>query len=366
MHKPLRRLVAAACLVLAASINLAPQGNATGPTHPAISRGPHFLPSDVADLAPDDVYLTGERVLEDGSLHWQLRHWDGTTWSVMAGTGENGFLNSVTALSSDDIWAVGIGTAPYATLVVHGHPGHWDVSRIPGSSNVNPTAIVASSDSDVWVLGNFDVGLDSLVVAYHFDGKTWTSFPPFAEEGGIQDATSDGKGSVWAVGYRDGHSVRLHWGGSAWRIEDSTGHIEGLGTVGRRDIWGVGDTLAGVGPLTIHWDGHSWTDGQAAAPDQGTAFLIGVAGSEPDNVWAAGYIGYSSDEAVPLIERWDGEDWTQYPVGTYSKNPVTRLFAVDTSSPDDAWAVGSANGAPPRGIVEHWDGTHWHRVQPRL
>ena len=114
--------------------------------------------------------------------------------------------------------------------------------------------------------------------------------------------------------------------------------------------------------------------GVLAAGDLSACTLVASEGTHPNPVgtileavdatggqaWAVGghVVGPVSS---PLIQRWDGEAWTQQklqvppgPIG------ISSFYAVKAFSTSDVWAVGSWMGDDP--LVEHWDGHRWSLV----
>ena len=116
---------------------------------------PHFMAFGVADISADDVYLSGADVSTHGEHTWQLRHWDGHAWSTTAEGAAFSNLTRVTALSADDVWAVGQSQTD-GLFALHGQPGAWETSSIEDATNWHPTSIVTLSDSDVWVVGTIE------------------------------------------------------------------------------------------------------------------------------------------------------------------------------------------------------------------
>src|SRR5207253_1279864 len=86
-----------------------------------------------------------------------------------------------------------------------------------------------------------------------------------------------------------------------------------------------------------------------------------------NDVWAVDYYDngqYGGD--LPLTIHWDGSSWTQVPIaslGTYGY----YLRDVAAVSSNDVWAVGSsrdynANPFVDRTLVLHWNGSNWSAV----
>jgi hypothetical protein len=124
----------------------------------------------VAGSSPSDVWVVG------GNPTSTTRHYDGTTWSVVA-VPDVGNLRDIAVRSSTEAWAVGDNG------IVRWDGTTW--TQMPGA----PTAmrsISALTSSDIWVAGN-GIG--------HWNGATWTQTPGSARAIAAHDSSD-----VWAVG----------------------------------------------------------------------------------------------------------------------------------------------------------------------
>jgi hypothetical protein len=129
-----------------------------------------------------------------------------------------------------------------------------------------------------------------------------------------------------------------------------------------QSVWGTAsDNVWAVGPVgtLLHFDGSAWsgvvlgpadqyTQTDAGTPVFATWPLRGLGGSAANDVWAVG-----NNRAL----HFDGSAWSATPIS----EPSVALYAVGSNGPSDAWAVG--NISPNRGLVMHWDGTSWSRLQ---
>ena len=88
--------------------------------------------------------------------------------------------------------------------------------------------------------------------------------------------------------------------------------------------------------------------------------------SRTDDVWAVGqWRSFSgTDYDHPLIEHWDGSNWTALRSPHPSK-PISILSGVGAYAADDVWALGYEEdvGSSYRTLIEHWDGTAWAIAQ---
>jgi hypothetical protein len=122
-------------------------------------------------------------------------------------------------------------------------------------------------------------------------------------------------------------------------------------------------------PLAEIWDGSHWsTVPVPEPPGSGMGQLGAVSCATPTWCIAVGYREVKGNASLisPLIEVWNGSNWTseQGPVPPNSND--TRLGGVSCSSPTACTAVGSsdeASGTEP--FVEVWDGSSWAvRIPP--
>jgi hypothetical protein len=123
-------------------------------------------------------------------------------------------------------------------------------------------------------------------------------------------------------------------------------HATGLWAAGASDIFVAGhddNPDGGHGPV-LHYDGTAWRE-QFRADDRDS--FENVWGLSPSQVFAFGL--YS-------LARYDGSRWT-LDQGASSGGPIyTALWG---SSPADLFAVGSIDGDPPLGLINHFDGATW-------
>jgi len=244
-------------------------------------------------------------------------------WTVVTST-TGADLYSVSALSSDDMWAVGSS----GTLL------HWDGAAWRGwrpaaaAPEVSLNAVAMVSPTDGWVVGD-----DGAI--FRWNGRSWaeTTSPTRNTLTSLaMVSASDG----WAVGW--GGTV-LRWDGVRWSPH-STGVAagEGLTSVSMAasdDGWAVG----WFGSI-VRWDGAAW--GVVASPEADC--LAAVAAVSADEAWAVGRWG--------TILRWDGASWS-----TATSPTRNELNAVTVSPSGEGWAVGQL------GTILRWDGRSWSPVQ---
>jgi hypothetical protein len=112
----------------------------------------------------------------DGSARQTLvEHWNGTRWSRVkspnpGGSAQFNFLNGVVAISSSDVWAVGLhGTDPNTqTLVLSWNGSSWVRVPSPDPAAGNEfSAVAGTSAANVWMVGDTSNGGIFQTLAIH-------------------------------------------------------------------------------------------------------------------------------------------------------------------------------------------------------
>ncbi|HZU67736.1 MAG TPA: hypothetical protein VFA09_10715 [Ktedonobacteraceae bacterium] len=159
----------------------------------------------------------------------------------------------------------------------------------------------------------------------------------------------------------------------SWKIVSSPnpGFPDGLGSVAAvsaTDAWAVGSSgrQSGSGqPIIEQWNGTQWS--AVSSPSTGTLYstLTSVAVVSANDIWAVGWEGVNGI-AETLTEHWDGTQWNI----VSSPDPGSagnEFFSVAVVSTNDVWAVGNSQstttiGGVEQTLVEHWNGTQWSVV----
>jgi hypothetical protein len=269
-----------------------------------------------------DVWAVGESLSASGTrLVTLTEHFDGQSWRVVSspGLGASSHLSGVTAISADDVWAVGAGSSARGNvpLLLHWNGLRWRLEAGAFPSTGALSAVAATSPRDVWAVGSASLGSGQLTLIEHFDGTRWTVVPSPTPGGADQ--------------------------------------LSGVTAEAPNDAWAVGSSVSTVHQsktLREHWNGTTWT--VVPFNDQGSV-LNGVAATSAGNAWAVG-VGVSIRDS--LGEHFDGTRWAVVPTPTPS-TIVNLLFGVSAASGEEAWAVGASYQHGLHQVIEHWDGTSW-------
>jgi hypothetical protein len=234
-------------------------------------------------------------------------------------------------------------------------------------------SVTAVSASDAWAVGWFYGygGENSWTLILHWNGRRWTRVPSpnpsFRGFNVLTGVTALSTTNAWAVGgdEKNGNLI-AHWNGTRWRKVSSPhvpyGSFGGVTATSASDALTVGNScvssLCADGTVAAHWNGTTWA--RVPIPNPHSASLNGVSADSRMSAWAVGsyFTGNYVQEA--LILRWDGTAWTRVASPNPGGAAGTELEGVSAISRSNAWAVGTASWfSNPRTVILHWNGTSW-------
>ena len=118
----------------------------------------------VAAISADDVWAVGSYRISEGGMELDratAQHWNGTAWALVTvpQLQDASYLYGISAVSSDDIWAVG-GSSPAnppmaSTLIIHWDGSSWTqvTSPNPGSQDNTLYSVSAMASDAAWAVG---------------------------------------------------------------------------------------------------------------------------------------------------------------------------------------------------------------------
>ncbi|MBO3747772.1 hypothetical protein J5X84_16965 [Streptosporangiaceae bacterium NEAU-GS5] len=251
---------------------------------PATSGGSKAQLNAVVSLGPADAWAVG-RSRAGRAL---AEHWDGAAWSIVqlpapvipAGTTlQSSTLTGISAASPTDIWAVGNisvlsgTTARGRTLAMHYDGRTWRVTptrdaTVPDTLN----AVTAVASNDVWAVGNTfktdGTNFPDRPLIEHWDGAVWSivASPAVPVENTLSGVAARSGTDVWAVGnFVDrgrtvpvARTLALHWDGVTWSpvgtVNGASGDtaLKGVAaTPGGGDMWAVGFSLTATSTFVL-------------------------------------------------------------------------------------------------------------------
>jgi hypothetical protein len=366
---PSRSLIAVSSSILMAATLLSGAGSAQpgtsswGPNWGVVG-SPHVGAvgggaGGVTAASPTNVWAVGgySPYPESSASQPLTEHWDGSAWTFVKtpkGPPDSyvNFLTAVSAVSQDDVWAVGSISDQewWRTWTVHWDGSSWTHVRSPntdGPFSINVFGGVAAvAPDDVWAVGSNDtVAAEPLIE--HWDGSRWSLVPTdhLASAYDLLAVSAVSATDVWAVGY----GSTAHWDGSTWTAikRPRVGLISALLAVdalSSSDVWAAGFSFDGNAEhaLIEHWTGNRWNVVPSRNGPGGRGFLSGIAAVGPGDLWAVG----RDDESIvhPLIEHWDGNRWSV--ASSAASTLEGQLFGVGVAETGEVWAAGSGIDQP--------------------
>jgi hypothetical protein len=292
----------------------------------------------VSALSENNVWAVGVSYNTERTLSSSLiEHWNGSRWSVVPSPNPSGTLNilyGVAAVASNDVWAVGYAaTASSGAVIMHWNGSVWSVVPNPPSSIFvsNLLALAVISANDIWAVGSGRIG--------------------------DEDAT-----------------LTLHWNGTAWSFVSSPNvtpevdnTLSGVAAIASNDVWAVGTqqptSLTDPHTLILHWNGSAWNI--VPSPNDGgdnvDNHLLAAAAVASNDVWAVGFSGFGT-----LAEHWDGSEWRVVPTPGIANREPLFLAGIVALASNNVWTVGESfqtSRSLSRTLTEQWDGTQWSVVQ---
>ena len=247
-------------------------------------------------------------------------------------------------------------------------PKPWCAAPAALSTDFSGTSLSGLAENDVWSTG--------AQISY-WNGHKWgVAFGPLSQQDVFHSLVEVAPNNVWVVGEQmtgglPSHTLTFHWGGMGWQTVNSPDAVAGgkntlvaVSAASVNDVWAVGFYVpqqGPLGPLIEHWNGTQWSVVAHLDTPVGTQFTSVKALSSND-AWAVGYASTSSDDKTstqPVTEHWNGTQWSAIANPDLSAQGGGNLYAISGSSASDLWAVGSTNKEM---LSEHWDGRSWSLI----
>ncbi|HLJ33309.1 MAG TPA: hypothetical protein VKU38_06655 [Ktedonobacteraceae bacterium] len=306
----------------------------------------------VAAISPIDAWAVGYAFSNSNNNEQQslIEHWDGTTWTFVKSPNlaSGTQLFAITALSATDIWVSGVYGNNLGkqnnehSLVEHWNGTTWTVvqSPNPGSQLNSLNGLTAISANDIWAVGVTDNTQTEVALIEHWNGTSWQTVQnpnPGTAGSFLNTIAAVSANDIWAAGISSSGSTANtlieHWNGRSWSIVKSpnpgaaTNFLTAVVTVSTHNIWIVGFSSNSFNsqeerPLIEHWDGTSWST--VTSPNIGTPTTsLNGASLVPHstNIWAVGSgATYGVSVSVPSPSA----------TGTSNETPVTAQTLIET------------------------------------
>jgi probable HAF family extracellular repeat protein len=354
----------------------------------------------VTCISASDCWAVGDYYNAGGSLSFYktlTEHWDGVSWSIATSANTPStaygntynFLQGITCTSRSNCWAVGYyianSNSTNQTLIEHWDGSSWSIAPSPNTSTIQGnylSSVTCVSDSDCWAAGRYVSAYQTSAVGppteiyqtliEHWDGLRWSIVAsPNTDPAVINELNSiacNSTSDCWAVGehFSDNHDLIYqtlieHWDGLSWTAVSSPNtsplQSNGLSSItcsSSSDCWTVGSAAASnlSVPLIEHWDGANWTIANSSNPISMSSYLTGISCLSASDCTAGGYQTTAEGAATnqtfvnqTLVERWDGSTWSIVNTPNTSLSDNNLLLGVTCISGQECWATGNQEPA---------------------
>jgi len=238
--------------------------------------------TSITARSSDDVWAIGT------SLH----HYDGHTWTTTAMPSDPVFLIG-------DGWAIGVnGTIydPASFTALAGPDSHIDLVW----QDVNPPSAWGDGPNDVWALAGAHL--------FHFT-TAWTDVTPWTADESPQQLTGTSVNDVWVSTFS---GAMYRYDGASWTVVASgvtDALFAGMFAAASDDVWAVG-----YPDVVVHYNGNAWSAvaapqilscGEASNQACEDVGLNGVLATSASDVWVTGYL-QQDPGGSPVLFHYDG------------------------------------------------------------
>ncbi len=311
--------------------------------------------SGVAAASSADVWAVGD--YDVGSAHQPLLlHWDGTAWNVVPSpniTVPWEGVRDVAVVSSTDVWVVGsyLLNGTTEALALHWDGSVWTQVATPTLVSRNSLqGVTAISSNDVWAVGEINTGTPYFL---HWDGTSWTVFNnPLAVSGVLYRVSAVSTSDIWAVGYlTDGSGLPLamHFDGTSWSVVDTpipccSQDLIDVQAISSNDVWAISESD------TLHWDGTAWNLVSGASPPPSDTYVLeGLGAVNTNEVWAVGHVHIPLGGGTGSTDNTLTEYFTNQcpqPTGTATSTDTPNPVSTSTDTPTETTTGTPATPTP--------------------
>jgi len=177
--------------------------------------------------------------------HPLVEHFNGSAWSIVDAPipAAGGAFDAVTAISANNIWAVGhLGNGRDGNLIEHFDGTSWKIVQGPATGSfATLNGVSGTSASDVWAVGS--IGRFAGIEILYFNGQSWSAISGLPSDSSPQAVVAIAPDNVWAVG-----ADIEHFDGTKWSIVPSPGQggvfgLTGIAASSANNIYAVGGAV---------------------------------------------------------------------------------------------------------------------------
>lgn len=309
----------------------------------------------IAAMSANNAWIVGTYADQALVEHWDGSHWNITPTPDLKSSGNSG-LTGIAALSANDIWTVGAITASSThfgpgvglhTLIEHWDGTHWDVVSSPDASSVGDElySVSAVATNDIWAVGDMLPSASSTTpgpLVEHWDGSRWSvvQVPTTLHAKSFTQIATASANDIWVVSQpQTGRNTLVHWDGQQWSLASGLHFLADHITPGSaHDIWAMSNT--NLHPSLEHWNGVSWKP--FPAPHLENVALGGFLVISTSNMWIAERTTTANGDYLEQMEHWDGKSWHAVPQQHANDGELVQMAGAGGK----LWAIGSTSTNP--------------------
>ena len=295
--------------------------------------------SSVSCVSATNCHAVGHYRNSSGVIVTLAERWDGETWKVSASPNPAGALESklegIDCTSASACTAVGFyktGSEAFSTLAMRWNGSNWAIVSTPNATGFAKSHlydVTCPASADCWAVGKAakkaSEGENPAAMLQRWDGTKWTLVGASGLPTQLSRVSCVSTSSCIAVSGLD-NLVAARWNGSAW-TQGATAGLPSGGSGGRLNdvscatggcvVVGSYTVTGHLAPLIQRWNGSQWSvqnavDPVGMVPAAAAGSLDAIDCPTANACTAFGTTG-NTQEAMPLIESWDGTDWALQP-----------------------------------------------------
>ncbi|HEY5531438.1 MAG TPA: hypothetical protein VIK22_05505 [Candidatus Anoxymicrobiaceae bacterium] len=252
------------------------------------------------------------------------------TWKQSFVTKPNDFLFSVSALDRSHVWAVGFNEREQYAAIWFFDGTSWRQQAAGEFKGVTLNSVYALGSRHVWAVGKGGTIL-------FFDGSSWTRQTSDTNVE-LRSVSAVNPSQVWATGIDEtgGKSALLYYDGTSWKNRDP-GNGLSFGTISAIDasqVWAIGGNRNQPGSSGVYcFDGSHWVLSLQEAPEFVPTTVYPIASN---NILVPG-MSYAPGGPYCEIALFNGRSWNIQQAGV---EPGYGFDAITAADPSHLWAVG--------------------------
>jgi hypothetical protein len=320
--------------------------------------------------------------LNAGTWQPMAQYWNNAGWSLDSAANPAGATFGLLEGVACRITCIGIGWytdsgGKNKTLGETREIPSWTQQSVPSEGTLHRLQGVSCVSGPVCVAAGYErhAGPKTVARTFIWKGSSWSAsgepVPSGATLSELLDVSCSSSTECTAVGYyydekevEKPFAARLASG--SWTVqtvplpaEVIRGRLEDVSCTSSTSCRAVGERGStkseGDGPLTVSWNGTSWS---VQSNPAGNRILRSISCTSSTECLA---VGTDSGTGV-VVERWNGTSWS----ALADPGSAGLLYSVSCSGSSDCTVAGTGSDGHP--FASHWNGTTWSQLPeaPRL